>query len=203
MTEPAEAGPGGVPAQADPKDFRVSDAEREHVVNLLQKAIGRGLITLDEFTERTDTALAAKTRAQLNAVLLDLPGIVHRDRAAAPVERSELKTTMSSVTRKGHWTVPQRLVVRNRMGSADLDFREAAIPHAVVDIELDVTAGSVKLVLPDNATVNAEGVELAAGTLKDKVGIGVDGRPHFVVHGYVRAGTLEIKKKKPRWFKHA
>ncbi|NUT51285.1 MAG: DUF1707 domain-containing protein [Saccharothrix sp.] len=187
----------------DPRDFRVSDAEREHVVNLLQKAIGRGLITLDEFTERTDTALAARTRRELNAVLLDLPGMVHDERAvAAPRERQELKATMSTLNRRGNWSVPRQLVVRNRMGSTDLDFREATIPHAVVDIELDVTAGSVRLVLPDGATVDAEGVELAASTLQDRVGPGVDGRPHFVVRGHVRAGNLKIKKKS-RWFRHA
>jgi hypothetical protein len=187
----------------DPRDFRVSDAEREHVVELLQKAIGRGLITLDEFTERTDTALAARTRGQLNAVLLDLPGVVHNAQAVPEVrEQQELKATMSSLNRKGNWSVPRQLVVRNRMGSADLDFREASIPHAVVDIELDVTAGSVKLVLPDGATVNAEGVEVAAGSLTDKVGTGTNGRPHFVVHGAVRAGSVEIRKK-TRWFRHA
>ncbi|WP_367133938.1 DUF1707 domain-containing protein [Saccharothrix sp. HUAS TT1] len=188
----------------DPRDFRVSDAEREHVVGLLQKAIGRGLITLDEFTERTDTALAARTRGQLNAVLLDLPGMVHDEQVlAAAQDRQELRSTMSTVNRKGNWTVPRQLVVRNRMGTTDLDFREASIPHAVVDIELDVTAGSVKLLLPDGATVNAEGVELAASNLKDKVGTGLNGRPHFVVRGQVRAGNVEIKKKKPRWFRHA
>jgi Domain of unknown function (DUF1707) len=184
----------------DPRDFRVSDAEREHVVGLLQKAIGRGLITLDEFTERTDTALAARTRGQLNAVLLDLPGVVHNE--VAPVERVELKATMSSLNRKGTWVVPRSLVVRNRMGSTDLDFRDASISHEVVDIELDVTAGSVKLVLPDGATVNADAVELAAGSLKDKVGTASGGQPHFVVHGAVRAGSLEIRKK-TRWFRHA
>lgn len=187
----------------DPREFRVSDAEREHVVGLLQKAIGRGLITLDEFTERTDTALAARTRGQLNAVLLDLPGMVLNEQAAPVVqERQELKSTMSTVARKGNWAVPRQLVVRSRMGSTDLDFREASIPHVVVDIELDVTAGSVKLLLPEGATVNADGVELAASNLKDKVGTGANGRPHFVVHGAVRAGSVEIKKK-ARWFRHA
>ncbi|MFE2752418.1 DUF1707 domain-containing protein [Actinosynnema sp. NPDC059335] len=187
----------------DPRQLRVSDAEREHVVGLLQKAIGRGLITLDEFTERTDTALAARTRGELNAVLLDLPGMVHREKAVGvPQDRQELKSTMSTVNRKGNWAVPRQLLVRNRMGTTDLDFREASIPHAVVDIELDVTAGSVKLVLPDGATVDADGVELAASNLKDKVGTGAHGRPHFVVHGHVRAGNVEIKKK-TRWFRHA
>lgn len=200
MTETA----GTAPLGPDPRQFRVSDAEREHVVELLQKAIGRGLITLDEFTERTDIALAAKTRGQLNAVLMDLPGIVHRDQAAAPVpvERREVKATMSTVTRKGAWSVPRQLVVRNKMGATALDFREAVIPHPVVDIELDVTAGSVTLVLPEGATVDAQEVELSASNLRDKVGTGTAGQPHFVVRGHVRAGNVEIKKKN-RWFRHA
>ncbi|GAA0225158.1 DUF1707 domain-containing protein [Saccharothrix mutabilis subsp. mutabilis] len=181
----------------DPRQWRVSDAEREHVVGVLQKAIGRGLITLDEFTERTDTALAAKTREQLNGVLLDLSGVVHADqtRVVASVEPLELKSTMSSVRRKGQWTVPKTVVVRNRMGSTELDFREASILSPVVEVELDVLAGSVKLVLPDDATVSTEGVDLAASSLKDKVG-GTGGRPHFVLRGHVTAGSVEVKRKK-------
>lgn len=55
--------------------MRVSDAEREHVGELLQRAVGQGMLSLGEFTERMDTALAAKTRGELNAVLADLPGM--------------------------------------------------------------------------------------------------------------------------------
>ncbi len=188
----------------DPRQWRVSDAEREHVVGVLQKAIGRGLITLDEFTERADQALAARTREELNVVLLDLSGVVHTERqevAAVQEPAVELRATMSSVTRKGQWSVPRCLVVRSRMGSTDLDFRDATIPHAVVDIQLDVAAGSVTLVLPDSATVNTEGVQVAAASLKDKVGDGA-GRPHFVLRGNVTAGSLEIKRKSG-WFRHA
>ncbi|ROZ49935.1 DUF1707 domain-containing protein [Rhodococcus sp. WS3] len=57
------------------RNLRVSDAEREHVGELLQKAVGQGMLSLGEFTERMDTALAAKTRGELNVVLADLPGI--------------------------------------------------------------------------------------------------------------------------------
>lgn len=59
----------------DPKDLRVSDAERAHVMSLLEKATGRGLITLAEFSERSSAVIASKTRGELNAVLLDLPGL--------------------------------------------------------------------------------------------------------------------------------
>ncbi|MGH3785806.1 MAG: DUF1707 SHOCT-like domain-containing protein [Pseudonocardiaceae bacterium] len=51
----------------EPHDLRVSDAEREHVGELLQRAVGQGRITVDEFTERMDAAMAARTRGELNA----------------------------------------------------------------------------------------------------------------------------------------
>jgi hypothetical protein len=63
--------PGGMEA----RDLRVSDAEKEHVGQLLQRAVGQGMLSLGEFTERMDTALAAKTRGELNSVLADLPGM--------------------------------------------------------------------------------------------------------------------------------
>src|SRR5947209_3005715 len=71
------------------RDLRVSDTEREHVGALLQRAVGLGMLSLGEFTERMDTALAAKTRGELNAVLVDLPGIrlAGRPNAAPPPQQ--------------------------------------------------------------------------------------------------------------------
>ncbi len=182
----------------DPKDLRVSDAEREHVVSLLNKAVGRGMITLDEFTTRTDTALAAVTRADLNAVLVDLPGMVNND-VASVGPRIELKNTMGTTVRKGVWIVPPELVVHNVLGSTDLDFTQATMPPSVV-IELDVSLGSVKLVVPDGASVNIDGVDVTAGDIKDKVRNGV-GNPHFVIRGAVRGGSVLIKHRKKALFR--
>jgi hypothetical protein len=176
----------------------VSDSEREHVVGLLQKAIGQGLITLDEFSTRTDTALAARTRSELNAVLIDLPGMVHKEAAppaGVPTAKSkvELRSTMSKLRRTGRWVVPRELVVRLKAGAADLDFTEAKIEHPVVSIELDVTAGPVRLLLPEDASVDIDELQLAAGKLENKVHRG-SGNPHFVVTGMVRAGTVTIRR---------
>lgn len=175
----------------DPRELRVSDAEREHVVSLLNKAVGRGMISLDEFTARTDTALAAVTRADLNSVLLDLPGMVNNELAHA---RTELKNTMSTTTRKGHWVVPRELVIRNTLGTTNLDFTAADVPP-VVDVDLDVSLGTVKLLVPAGSSVNADGVEITAGELKDKVHNSV-GNPHFQLKGSVRGGTVVIKRKR-------
>ncbi|RSM67565.1 hypothetical protein DMH04_48610 [Kibdelosporangium aridum] len=73
------AKPGQPPRPVDPRALRVSDAEREHVAGLLNKALARGLIDLDGFAERLGAALAAKTRAELNTVVIDLPGLVVRN----------------------------------------------------------------------------------------------------------------------------
>jgi hypothetical protein len=57
------------------------------------------------------------------------------------------------VTRRGDWDVAAHLVVRTKVGSTELDFTEARIPHDVVEIELDVVAGSVELRVPLGAVV--------------------------------------------------
>jgi hypothetical protein len=178
----------------DPRDFRVSDAERAHVVQVLQKAIGHGMLSLDEFTARTDVALAARTRGELNAVVVDLAGVTHTD-VASPVRVPpvELRANMSKIRRTGQWNVPRQLIVRNRLGSTELDFTEARIEHAEVEIQLDVSGGSVRLLLPERASVDVNGVQVIAGSVKDKVG-SRSGRPRFVITGRVTAGSLKIRR---------
>jgi hypothetical protein len=182
----------------DPRDFRVSDEERNHVVGLLQKAIGQGLITLDEFTVRTDVALAAKTRSELNGVLVDLPGLVRTDapEAAEPEapQRLELRSNMTKLTRGGRWVVPPELLVHSTMSACILDFTVAKIDHDVVVIECEVQAAHVKLVLPPESTVDTDSLRVSAGVLSNKVRRGRRGRPHFVVRGYVRGGGVQVKR---------
>ena len=184
----------GPPGPVDPRELRVSDAERTHVVNVLQKAIGHGMLSLDEFTERTDKALAAKTRGELNAVLVDLPGVTHTDTEAPVREKPvELRASFATLRRNGNWSVPRELVIYNRLGSTDLDFSEARIPHSEVKIQLNCGGGTVRLVLPDGASVVTDEVRMTAGTVRDKVGSGT-GRPRFVLSGSVTAGSLIIRR---------
>ncbi|SDC80960.1 DUF1707 SHOCT-like domain-containing protein [Actinokineospora iranica] len=179
----------------NPRDLRVSDAEREHVISVLRKATGHGMLTLDEFTVRTDSALAAKTRAELNTVLVDLPAVVNRESGSPAVGQPvELAAVMSSVKREGRWHVPRELLLRNRMSATELDFTEAVIPHREVTIEVDLTGGSVDLLLPDTASCQTA-VDVTAGSVNDKVGNAPRGHgPHFVITGTVRAGSLTIRR---------
>lgn len=199
--------------QASARDLRVSDAEREHVVSVLQKAIGRGMLDLDEFTTRTDTAFAARTRGELNIVLADLPGLMHRDAVAsqhsagepysatfpaaetASGDRLELRGKGSTLTRKGRWTVPAEMLVHNKYGSTKLDFTEAEVTSPVVRIELDTKWGSIEIIIPQHAAVDVNSItEIKWGSLEDKSNSnGKAGTPRYVLTGRVHGGSLTIK----------
>ncbi len=55
--------------------LRVSDAERQAVADRLAQHYGEGRLTKDEFDERVGRAMSAKTRADLNGLFDDLPGL--------------------------------------------------------------------------------------------------------------------------------
>jgi Domain of unknown function (DUF1707)/2TM domain len=60
---------------------RVSDAEREAVVEQLRLNMADGRLDIDEFGERVESTLAARTGAELQAILADLPHVVPPDEA--------------------------------------------------------------------------------------------------------------------------
>jgi hypothetical protein len=202
--------------QVSTRDLRVSDAERDHVVGLLQKAIGRGLLDLDEFTSRTDTAYAARTRGELNAVLVDLPGMVHAEaprqaaqprRPSAPnprdvepsADRLELNGKYSDIKRSGRWEVPSQIAIANKYGQTKLDFTEAYIAHEVVEIIAASKWGSIELVVPPQASVSTDGIsEFKFGSVNDKrKSAPLHGNPHFAVYGSLHGGSLSIRNS--RW----
>ena len=66
--------------------LRASDADRERVAERLRQAATEGRLLTDEFEQRLEASFSARTYAQLDAVLADLPG----RRLAAPGNPREL-----------------------------------------------------------------------------------------------------------------
>jgi hypothetical protein len=66
--------------------MRASDADREQVVERLRTALQEGRLDLGEYDERMQQAYAAKTYADLDGLLTDLPVTSPPVAAAAPVE---------------------------------------------------------------------------------------------------------------------
>ncbi|MGO4615257.1 DUF1707 domain-containing protein [Nocardia sp. 2YAB30] len=195
------------------RELRVSDAEREHVGQLLQRAVGLGMLSLGEFTERMDTALVAKTRGELNAVLIDLPGVrlVGRPVVPAPtfVNTSPslvknqpasvhaggvIRARMSGVNRRGPWQVAPSLYLNTWLSGVTLDFTEAIMCTQVVELRVDDYCSSLNLIVPAAATVDLNGLDLLGSSVNNKVRTGPPlGQLHLVVHGRMRFGSVTAK----------
>jgi hypothetical protein len=190
------------PDPAQPPGIRISDADRERAAERLHQALAEGRITVDELEERLSAVYAAKYEADLVPPLIDLPGgQVAARPIAAPVPAADaepvvLRAGMSTIKRTGVWSVPAKLRVLTGMGSVVLDFVDADNPHPVVEIDLELGAGSAKLIVPDEATANVDGVVAAMGSVKSKVpSMPRAGAPHFVVTGRASMGSVTVRRR--------
>jgi hypothetical protein len=190
---------------SDPDDnLRVSDADRARVSGLLERAVGAGMITLDEFADRTDAALAARTRGELRAVLTDLPDM---DLHAAPLQHrsappEQLGGWMTSIERRGAWTVAPVLNLNTRMCSTTLDFTSAGLPGPVVEVIIDDYLSSTELIVPATATADLNGVDAVAGSANLKVRTAPrSDQLHVIVRGKVRMGSVTVRHPFGSWLR--
>src|SRR5262249_11099255 len=114
-------------------------------------------------------------------------------------EQGELRTSWSTLKRRGRWLVPRQLSVVAMGGSVVLDLTEAVIPQRVVDIDLDVSLGSTTIIVPPETTVDIDAVVMVAGSAHARrvptstvAGPGL----HVTVRGKQRLGSLTVRPKR-------
>jgi hypothetical protein len=91
------------PAPRDP-DLRVSQADRDEVVKVLAGHFADGRLTVEEYEERVEAALAARTGRDLEPLLEDLPAA---DPSAAPARTRHRREARSL---RAPLVVPARLL---------------------------------------------------------------------------------------------
>ncbi|MCF6387530.1 DUF1707 domain-containing protein [Mycobacterium sp. MBM] len=186
--------------------LRVSNADRAHVSGLLERAVADGMITLDEFAERTDAALAARTRGELRAVLVDLPDM-NLPGERAPLARSSARPEllggwMTSIVRRGPWTAAPVIELNTRMCSTRLDFTSATLPGPVIEVNIDDYLSSTELIVPPGATADLNGVDAIAGSATVKVrNVAQADQLHIIVRGKVRMGSLTVRHPFGSWLR--
>jgi hypothetical protein len=187
----------------DRPELRISDDDRDRAVQRLNDAVAEGRLTMSEFEERVQSVLRARTGSEVEPYLADLPGAAAVSRRSP--ERGELRTTMSSLKRDGRWLVPRQLSVHSKAGSVKLDLTEAVISHPVIEVALEVYAGSVTLILPDGASTDVDRVELVASSAKvRRIARSPEpaGEPHVVITGKQWAGSLVVRRQyRFLWFR--
>lgn len=187
---------------AAPLDQRVSDEDRDRICDVLRIAAGDGRLTLAELDERLEACYAARTYADLAALVGDLPGQalaglpVPRQPQAKDVVRAE--RIGGNLRYEGAWPVPRRLEVEVRGGNVLLDFTTAAVGLPVTEVDVRMRGGNLRLVVPDGWRVDSGELAIRGGSVVHRRGAGQPRPPgagavHTVlVSGGLTGGNLVI-----------
>ena len=166
-------------------ELRIGDRERDLVASVLQDALAEGRITLDELDARLDGALRARTYADLDALVADLPveppstalvgarpGVEPRLVVAPGTssgDRLVLDAGWSSVTRSGRWDVPPFLQLNGAIGTIKLDCLQATPLAPAIDVYVNGGMGTITIVLPDSWAANTDRLTSSWGMSSVKV----------------------------------
>jgi len=127
--------------------------DRDRVVDVLRVALGDGRLTTDEFSERMEAALSARTLGELAVLTADLvTGTAHAAARAEEVVRIDQKG--GSVQRTGQWLVPRRLELRSSWSDVTLDFTEAVVVEDTLVVEMNMRGGSLVMVTRPGVVVD-------------------------------------------------
>lgn len=195
---------GDLPERSEPGQSlqRLSDADRQRVVDQLRVHTGEGRLTLDEFSDRVALVFEARTVADLEPVVGDLPVPVRAPtEPAAPRtdRRDRVLAVMGAEARKGRWRVRRRTTAVALMGGAVLDLRGAVLEHPEVEIRCWALMGSVAVLVPEGIPVDFGGFVLmgAQGSRVADVDP-LPGAPTIRVRARGLWGTVVVKSRKPR-----
>jgi hypothetical protein len=138
-------------------ELRASDADRDRAIVELREHTVAGRLTLEEFSERVDQAVAARTLAELEAVRSGLP-------AALPVERLRRRpkrftgVVFGNTQRTGRWRLSRRALALSLFGDLDLDLRQAELSGQRASITVFVLFGNVDVYVPESVDVDLGGL---------------------------------------------
>jgi len=191
--------------------LRASDADRDQVMDVLRAAAGDGRLTAEEFEERLEAALSARTFGDLAALTADLvapPGQPAPPARPAPPDPPVVRGVAGryedvlridqrggSIRRGGRWAVPRRLYLRSSWCDVMLDFTDAMIMYDTLRIDLHMRGGSLVLVTKPGIFVDAE--SLAVRYTDVKIGESAQpGAPPILgvrLTGRMRYGWIEAR----------
>jgi Domain of unknown function (DUF1707) len=160
-------------------------------------AAGDGRLTAEELDERLEAALTARTERELAVLTADLPAVAGHSGEVLPQAKKlvQIDCGSGSARRVGRWIVPERVEVKVTSGHVKLDFTEAVITGATLQVEANVRSGSLVLLTKPGIVVDVESVAVNSGSVSVKPPKGP--QPPTIlrveVTGQVRSGSLTAR----------
>jgi hypothetical protein len=135
---------------------RATDGDRERAVHALREHLVEGRLTLDEFAERVEVALAAGTLGELSATAEALPAVPPPSGRRRP---SRITAGLfAHIVRRGRLRLPKRAIVLSGGSDIDLDLRDAEITSGRTSITALLFFGNVDIYVPEGIAVDVSGL---------------------------------------------
>lgn len=208
---PRSATGNATPADASSGSLRASDADREQVNEVLTAAYAEGRLTREEYDERSDQVLAAKTFDELIPITRDLvyagpvppttepkPAGAYVDSAHAAPEPDRIVAIFGSANRKGRWRIRRRTHAVAFFGGIDLDLREAIFEASTVEISGLWCFGGLDIKVPDGVEIRDQTMGIFGGTDTKKLDPPDTDGPVLVLKGVALFGGVDIKTIRPK-----
>ncbi|MGR8008544.1 DUF1707 SHOCT-like domain-containing protein [Streptomyces hypolithicus] len=188
--------------------IRASDADRDRIADILREAMAEGRLTAEEHSERIDSVYRAKTVAELEPLVQDLPGsgggprrepasaAYDPDAGSGPVSAENLVAVFSSSTRKGRWRIGRRTNAFALFGSVEIDLTEALFGQRLTVINATSIFGNVEVRVPENITLRGSGTGIFGNFEVNTLEASDPEAPVVVVNGYSVFGNIEAKPKR-------
>jgi Domain of unknown function (DUF1707) len=179
-----------------------SDRERDAATGRLQDAFAEGRLDDAEFDARMRSALSARTLADLDGLLADLPAPGPAISPPAVAGNSPghgpgrlAVAFKSSIRRSGRWRVPDRHTSVVYKGSGWLDLRTAELTAPVTTLLAVAYKSRITILVPPGVRVEAGG--FGADTDTDPAAIVPADAPVLHVRGFTYKGTVEVRSRPP------
>lgn len=178
----------------------------------LEAMVGRGELSLAEFSDRAARIWSATCPSELEAALSGLPpGATHvpvagpptrtarppatRGHGAITVDEGQKRTSVfDTLKREGRWSLPDDYRLTSWMGEIFLDAREAVVDRPRTHIKLDLWAANAKILLPPGVSVAVTGNRTWSELKIDEGRYDVRGGPHldFEINGFMAGVKIKI-----------
>ena len=196
--EPSDVGPvvGG--------DLIAADADRDHVVTLLNAAHAEGRVTAAERDQRIAAARTAETFDDLVPLTRDLVGpagtrpAVSYDESNSSDSADQIVAIFAGASRKHTWRVRKHTSILTVFGGADLDLTQATFESRDVEFNVFCLFGGIELTVPPGTEVNNQVMAVLGGSDVGKLAPPDPSAPRITVKGFVGFGGVDIKNPKVR-----
>jgi hypothetical protein len=189
-----------------PVGIRASDADRDRVADILRDALAEGRLDAEEHSERIESVYRAKTLAELEPLIQDLPATGTRreptgpgyaaDDPDTPVTAENLVAVFSSSTRKGRWRIGRRTNAFSLFGSVEIDLTEALFEQRLTVINATAIFGSIEVRVPENITLRGSGTGIFGNFEVVTLESPDPQAPVVVVNGSAIFGSIEARPKR-------